>query len=95
MLRYDTSLATKRMLAVELEDMETFTELFSGSVGSAIITDRNDKALEVLARELKTPSTSFAIFYGGGHMPDFEEKLIKDFSLKPVETRWIQAWKLQ
>jgi hypothetical protein len=65
-----------------------------GPEGSTIITERNKKALEVLDREMKRGKRKLAIFYGAGHLPDFEARLKKDFKLKRQNQRWLEAWKL-
>ena len=65
-----------------------------GPEGSTIITERNKKALQVLDREIKNGKKKLAIFYGAGHLPDFEARLEKDFGLKRQNQRWLAAWKL-
>ena len=35
-----------------------------------------------------------AIFYGGGHMKDMQQRLLDDFDLVPVNTRWLVAWNM-
>ena len=36
-----------------------------------------------------------AIFYGAGHMPDIEKRLIADFGMKHDGERWLEAWNLR
>ena len=85
----------KRIFAVQFEDMESTVSAFNGPNGSTIITERNKKALEVLTRELKNGKKKVAIFYGAGHLPDMEERLLKDFGLKKGEVEWVTAWDLK
>ena len=63
----------------------------------ALIGGRNDRALAVLSEEIKKAKTpkSFAIFYGAGHMGDFERKLIANFSLDKKNVSWLDAWPLR
>ena len=95
LIRYKPSHALKRLLASELEDIDAFANIFSGESGSVIVTDRNDKALEVLKEQIKNGKRKIGIFYGAAHMPDFEKKLIKDFNLKHTNLTWLSAWNLQ
>jgi hypothetical protein len=93
LLRRD-QVTVKRIFAVQFEDMESTVSAFNGPDGSTIITERNKKALEVLTRELKNKKKKVAIFYGAGHLPDMEERLIKDFGLKKGQVEWLTAWDL-
>lgn len=84
----------KRIFAEQFEDMETTVSAFNGPDGSTIITERNKKALEVLVRELKGGKKKVAIFYGAGHLPDMEARLLKDFGLEKKRVEWLTAWDL-
>ncbi|GHT11613.1 hypothetical protein FACS1894170_05410 [Planctomycetales bacterium] len=89
-------LALKRYVAMELMRQSDDAELlFGGAEGSAIITDRNAAALQVLKMEIGNGKKKIAIFYGGAHLADFAEHLEKDFHLKPTSTDWITAWDLK
>jgi hypothetical protein len=66
-----------------------------GPKGSTIIAERNKVALGVLRKQLAAGTRRIAIFYGAGHMPDFEKRIGQDFGLVPVETRWLVAWNLK
>jgi hypothetical protein len=69
---------------------------FEGPEGSTLVAARNQKALKVLKRTMvdKEPK-SVAIFYGAGHMQDFQQRLMADFDLAPVSIEWLDAWSLQ
>lgn len=88
------ALALKRVLAEQFEDLEGAMSAFNGPDGSTLITERNKRALEVLATEIKSGKKRLAIFYGAGHMPDMARRLIDDFHLKPRQEQWITAWDL-
>lgn len=90
----DRALALKRVLAEQFEDMGGSFAALDGPNGSAIITDRNGVALEVLREQLDKGKRKIAIFYGAGHMDDFLKRLDKDFDLTPARTRWLVAWDL-
>ena len=94
LLSRDRAFKLKRLMAVQMQDVEMHLALLYGPDGSTIITERNKKALEVLDREIKNGKKKLAIFYGAGHLPDFETRLKKDFGLKRDSQRWLEAWKL-
>jgi len=85
----------KVIMAQQFEQMESLMVGFGGPAGSTIITERNKVALEVLADRLKAGDRRLGIFYGAGHMDDLDQRLQKDFDLKPAESRWVTAWKLK
>ena len=89
----DRDLRLKRLLAQQLVNTD-LGALWQGPDGSTIITERNKRALEVLQRELQSGKKRIAVFYGAGHTPDLHQRLVKDFGLKPVRTRWLTAWNL-
>ncbi|MFM7134751.1 MAG: hypothetical protein ACKO0W_10585, partial [Planctomycetota bacterium] len=58
-----------------------------------IIDERNDAVLDRLEAILAQPSPprSIAIFYGAGHMADFERKLAERFGFLPGEPEWFET----
>ena len=52
------------------------------------------KALEVMKRELASGKKKVALFYGAGHLPDMERRLMSDFQMKRGGQFWMEAWKL-
>ncbi|MHB8898468.1 MAG: hypothetical protein ACYC6Y_06950 [Thermoguttaceae bacterium] len=89
------ALALKRVLAEEFQDMEGSLSAINGPDGSTLITERNKVALEVLRKQVAAGHKKLAIFYGAGHMSDFEQRLRDDFALAPLETTWLTAWDLK
>jgi hypothetical protein len=88
------SLSLKRLFAkMMLEQMDDSMTILAGD-GSAIITDRNEAALKVLREETKKGKKKIAVFYGGGHLPEFTKELRNAFGMKPVSVKWIPAWDL-
>lgn len=85
----------KIAMAEQFDDLEGQMSVLDGPEGSTIITERNKKAFEVLQRELKAGKKKIGVFYGAGHLPDMEKRLLSDFGLKRGEERWITAWKLE
>jgi hypothetical protein len=90
----DRALRLKRLLAEQFEDLNGAMGAFGGPDGSTIITERNKKALRVLKEELAKDHKKIAIFYGAGHLEDFEERLTEDFGLRRKSIRWLSAWDL-
>jgi hypothetical protein len=84
----------KQLMAEQFEDMEAMTNALSGPDGSAIITDRNQVALGVLSEQLKQGKKKVGIFFGAGHLPDMEQRLLADFGMKRQGETWLEAWDL-
>ncbi len=89
------AMALKRVLAEEFQNMEGSLTALNGPDGSTLITERNKVALKVLRKQIEAGHKKLAIFYGAGHMFDFEQRLQDDFDLTPLETTWITAWDLK
>lgn len=84
----------KASMAYELADVNRVGELLDGENGSALIAERNQRAIDVLKAELDAGASRVGIFYGVAHMPDFERRLAAELDLKAVTTRWVDAWRL-
>ncbi len=91
----DRPLKLKRIFAEQFADVDNFMAAFNGPEGSTLITERNKVALKELKHQIAAGRKKIAIFYGGGHMPDMQERLIADFHLKPAGTVWLEAWNLR
>jgi hypothetical protein len=89
------SLALKRVMADQFQEMECMTAVLEGPKGSTLIGERNRRALEVLKEQIAAGKKKIAVFYGAGHMADMEKRLRADFSLKPNATQWLQAWDMK
>ena len=85
----------KRMMAEQLADLESPDGALGKTISTILISDRNKAALKVFQTELAKGPKKIAIFYGAGHMPDFEKRLRSDFGLVPVSTQWLPAWDLR
>jgi hypothetical protein len=88
------SLALKRAVANQLE-MDDSLSALEGQGGSTLISGRNAIVLDSLRKRIAEGKKKIAIFYGGGHMPDFDKHLRDDFKLVPGDPRWLTAWNLQ
>ncbi len=85
----------KQIMAGQFGDVSGAMSALSGPDGSAIITERNKKALEVLTLEIEAGKRKVAIFYGAGHLADMEKRLQQDFHLQRSKLRWLTAWDLR
>jgi hypothetical protein len=85
----------KRLIALQFEEMGGILSALEGPQGSTLITERNKVALEVLKKQLDGGKKRVAIFYGAGHLPDMEKRLVADFKLKPGDVHWVEAWNLR
>ncbi|MFN9540591.1 MAG: hypothetical protein ACK6A8_15280 [Planctomycetota bacterium] len=94
MLSKNPALRLRRTMAQQMRDMEGGMAMFEGREGSTIINHRNAKALEVMKRELASGKKKVALFYGAGHLPDMERRLMSDFQMKRGGQFWMEAWKL-
>ena len=94
LLNKNRALALKRVMAEEFEDMDGQLTAISGPDGSTLITERNKRALEVLAKQIDAGKKRIGIFYGAGHMADMQKRLKDEFGLTPISTRWLPAWNM-
>lgn len=90
----DRALKLKRAMAVQFENMDNLSLMFGGPNGSTIIEGRNEAALEVLKKQIADGKMKIGIFYGGGHMPDLQKRLVKDFGMKFEKEEWLEAWSM-
>lgn len=95
LLAENRQLAFKRMLAGQLATQTDLLDMFSGPEGSTLIEARNQRALAELKRQFDRGAREAAIFYGAGHMPDFAQRLERDFGMRRVGTEWLEAWDLR
>jgi hypothetical protein len=85
--------ATKLKIAMA-EQFENLEGQMSVLEDSTIIGQRNRKCFEVLEKQLKDGKKSIGVFYGAGHFPDMEKRLVADFGMKRESEKWLIAWQL-
>mgnify|MGYP000275626149 CR=1 FL=1 len=83
----------KMLFARQLGNIEGQMEIFEGPNGSVIITERNKKCLEVMDAEIAAGKKNIGIFYGAGHFPDMEARMI-GMGFRRVGQTWRTAWNL-
>ena len=95
LLSTDRRMTLRRIMAQQFQDTDSFIAVFEGTQGSTIISGRNKVALEVLKAQIAAGKKKLAIFYGAGHMPDFEKRLLQEFGFKRDSVEWLVAWNLR
>lgn len=58
---------------------------------SVIISDRNQRCVEVINREIANGKSKLGVFYGAAHFPDMEKRLL-ELGFKRVKQEWLTAW---
>ena len=82
----------KRSIAPLISESESFITRLEGEDGTVLVSERNRVVMEVFNEEREVRGGGkFAIFYGAGHMPDLEKRLLaKGFTKE--KTIWADAW---
>ena len=86
--------AFKTMIAYEMTNIDQVRNVLGDDSGSAVIGARNQRAIDVLKREIDGGAKRIGIFYGVAHMPDLETRLIEQLGLFYKRTTWVDAWQL-
>jgi hypothetical protein len=84
----------KWMFAQQLSELESMMAGIDQGVdgkGSVILRGRNDKAFEVLNRVIRQGKKRIGVFYGAGHMPDMDKRLLRK-GFQRVREEWLVAW---
>lgn len=88
------SATLKRMLAPILSQAELLITRLEGEDGTIIVTERNKVALAVLRKQIGMGKRKLAVFYGGGHMPDLDKRLL-GLGFRKDKTEWLTAWDIR
>lgn len=84
----------REVMAEQMLDLESGMVIFQGKDGSTIIDHRNTKAFQVLRDQIEDGKTRIGVFYGAGHLPDMDQRLLKNFGMKRGGQTWLKAWDL-
>lgn len=84
----------KTMIAYEMTNIDQVQDILGEDSDSAVIGARNQRAIDVLIREIDAGAKRIGIFYGVAHMPDLEERLMEQLGLEYSATDWVDAWQL-
>lgn len=87
----------KRAMAREYGEAETLMNELESDEGTSLVADRNAFVIRRIERDLgQLPAEAktlrqLAIFYGAGHMPDFERRLF-ELGFVRESVSWRNAW---
>lgn len=92
----EMSMMAKIMMVETIAHADAMLEAQPGDMAKVmevIIVDRNTAVLDDLRRALNEEQNvkSIALFYGAGHLPDFEARLVRDFRYVFDADRWYTA----
>jgi len=90
----DMAARLKRILAVEFQDIErllAFLEPPEEGKESLILGERNAAAIRAMKEQMSLGKRKLGIFYGAGHLPDLQERLIS-LGFRRTEKTWFTAW---
>jgi len=88
------AVALKRTLAPILSEAEMMITRLEGEEGTVLVTERNKVAFETLREQMRFGKRKLAVFYGGGHMPDMEKRLL-ELGFRKEKTEWMTAWDIR
>ena len=94
MLAADQENSFKVMIAYEMTNLDAVQDVLGDDSSNAVIGARNQRAVDVLKREIDAGARRIGIFYGVAHMPDLEERLLDQLDLTWESTDWVDAWQL-
>ena len=85
----------RQVMAEQMINADMAMVVFEGKDGSTIINHRNAKCVSILKEQLDEGKQRLAIFYGAGHMMDFDKRLREELGMKRGGRRWLEAWDLK
>lgn len=85
------SSALKRSLAPFLGEAEELITQIEGEDGTVLVTERNKVVMTRIQEVAAGGPRKLAVFYGAGHMPDLEARLLAEGFTKG-DTTWADAW---
>jgi len=93
LMREDSATELKRLVGREFDSVEKLMAGIESGQGTVIIGERNRHALDVMKKQIELGKKKLAIFYGAAHLPDMEQRLLKQ-GFKLQKTEWLKAWDL-
>lgn len=94
MISSDQNDSFKTVIAYEMTNIDQVQDVLGEDSGSAVIGARNQRAIDMLLREIDSGANRLGIFYGVAHMPDLEDRLRDQLALAYRKTTWVDAWQL-
>jgi hypothetical protein len=87
-------LLQKKIQMAEHFEQSQFDKSLGQTLHKLVIELRNDACMEVFQKQVAAGKKRIAIFYGSGHMPDFERRLLQEFGMQRHSVVWLDAWDL-
>jgi hypothetical protein len=84
----------KRAMAPFLGESESLIAHIEGDDGTVLVTERNKVVMTILDREMAKGRKNLGIFYGAGHLPDLEKRLV-ELGYKRGDGAWLTAWDIR
>jgi hypothetical protein len=94
LLRSDRSRQFKFLVGQQMDQLEAAAAGLDQGGPTVLVSGRNEKAIRVLQDQIQLGKKRLGIFYGAGHMPDLERRLL-ELGFKAAGERWITAWELR
>lgn len=91
----DGAVKIRRVLAAAFDKSPSLESMLRPSQLATLIKARNERALKVLQEQLDAGKRRIALFWGAGHMADFERQLVLAYGLQPAAITWRDAWDLR
>ncbi len=85
----------RRALAESLVEATTSDQPLPASQMATLIKARNTRALKKFQEQLDEGKRKIAFFWGAGHMPDLEQRLILQYGMELEGVYWKNAWDLR
>jgi len=85
----------RRLLAKGFDASPSLEAMLRPSQQATLIRARNERALDVFQEQVESGKRRIALFWGAGHMADFERQLVLNYSLQPAGIVWRDAWDLR
>jgi len=83
-----------KMKLALIDSLSQIDELMPKMKGvSVIIGERNKRCLEVMEAQINQGFKRIGIFYGAGHCPDFDQRLLS-LGYERTGQKWMDAWKI-
>ena len=91
----DGAIKIRRLLATGFGTNVSLESVMRPAQVATLIRARNERAMKVLQEQLDAGKRRIALFWGAGHMEDFERRLILSYGFEPAGVVWRDAWDLR
>ena len=82
-----------RLKLIAAKQFEQAEAIFANDKDSIIISERNQRVIDVLEQQIAAGKHKIAIFYGAGHLLDLDQRLLK-LKFRRQTHEWVTAWEI-